>query len=157
MSGHDLTLVKLRPLLASAFVMAVAGSVVACASSASQGDYRFDVVNQPVPVGADSAITVRMIDAANGRPVNGATISEARLTMKMPITVRGGKGTRRPDRSHSEELQFVGASGVGQYSFLGDVSMPGSWTLILSARVPGESSPVEGSAIFMADRERHDP
>lgn len=102
MSGHDLTLVKLRPLLTSAFVMAVAGSVVACASSASQGDYRFDVVNQPVPVGADSAITVRMIDAVNGRLVNGATISEARLTMKMPITVRGDKETRRPDR-HSTQ------------------------------------------------------
>jgi hypothetical protein len=145
-------LLKRRFLSASIVVFGLAATVGACASNEVQDRYLFDVVKQPVPVGARSAITVRMIDTASGQPVNGATISDAGLTMKGPISVPREKVAPLPHRPHSEEIQFVGASGVGEYSFVGDVSMPGTWELFLTARVPGETSPVEGSARFVAGR-----
>jgi hypothetical protein len=156
MSDYTSLVAKRRFLLASLVVIGLAGVVGACASNESRGRYRFDVVNQPVPVGAHSTITVRLTDATTRQPVDGATISDARLTMRMPSTVPPGKGIW-PDRSHSEEVRFVGSSGVGQYGLISDVSMPGIWTLVLSATVPGVASPVEGSTRFTASRERHDP
>jgi hypothetical protein len=80
----------------------------------------------------------------------------ARLTMRMPSPVPAGKGSW-PDRSHSEEVRFVGSSGVRPYRLVGDVSMPGTWTLHLAASVPGEASEVEGSTKFVAGRERYNP
>jgi hypothetical protein len=148
---------KRHPLLASILVMGLASTVVACASTGSHSRYRFEVLDQPVPVSAHSTITVRVIDVSNGQPVDGATIPEAQLTMKMSSTVPPGKGIWHPDRSHSEQIRFVGSPGVGEYRFLGDVSMQGTWRLVLTALVPGESSPVEGVARFTASRERHDP
>lgn len=156
MSDYTSLVVKRRFLLASIVVIGLAGVVSACASNESRDRYRFDVVNQPVPVGAHSTITVRLTDATTGRPVDGATISDARLTMRMPSTIPPGK-VIWPDRSHSDEVRFVGSSGDGQYRLAGDVSMPGTWTLVLSASVPGEASPVEGSTRFVAARERSDP
>jgi hypothetical protein len=155
-SDYTSLVAKRHFLLASTVVIGLAGVVSACASNESRSRYRFDVVNQPVPVNAHSTITVRLTDATTGQPVDGATISDARLTMRMPSTVPPGKGIS-PDRSHSEEVRFVGSSGVGQYGLISDVSMPGNWTLVLSATVPGEASPVEGSTRFTASRERHDP
>jgi hypothetical protein len=35
---------------------------------------------------------------------------------------------------------------------MGDVSMPGTWKLTVSANVPGESEPVDGTATFEAGR-----
>ncbi len=55
------------------------------------------------------------------------------------------------------ENHGLGSSGDGQYRLAGDISMPGTWTLVLSASVPGEASPVEGSTRFVAARERSDP
>lgn len=81
---------------------------------------------------------------------------DARLKMRMPSTVSAGKGSW-PDRSHSEEVRFVGSSGVRPYRLVGDVSMPGTWTLHLAASVPGEASEVEGSTKFVAGRERYNP
>lgn len=143
-------------LLASIVVIGLAGVVSACASNESRGRYRFDVVNQPVPVAAYSTITVRLTDATTGRPVDGATISNASLTLRMPGTTPPGKGTWLHE-PHSEKVRFVGSSGDGQYRLAGYVSMPGTWTLVLSASVPGGASPVEGSTRFVAARERSDP
>lgn len=154
---HNSILPKRHSLLASIFVMGLASTVVACASAGLQSRYRFEVVDQPVLASAHSTITVRVIDVSNGQAVDGATISKVQLTMTMSSTVPPGKGIWHPDRSHSEQIRFVGSRGVGEYRFLGDVSMPGTWKLVLTALVPGESSPVEGVARFTASRERHDP
>lgn len=156
MLNYTLLVAKRHSLLASIVVIGLAGVVSACASNESRDRYRFDVVNQPVPVGAHSTIVVRLTDRTTGRPVDGATIPDARLRMRMPSAVPPGKGIS-PDRSHSEEVRFVGPSGVGQYGLTGDVSMPGIWKLVLSATVPGEASHVDGSTRFTASRERHDP
>lgn len=137
-------------------VLGLAGTVAACVSNAPQSRYNFDVVNQPVAASAHSTITVRLIDTTTGQPVDGATISDARLTMKMSSTVPPNKGLRY-DRSHSEGVRFLGSPGGGQYRFVGDVSMPGTWRLALTARVPGEASPVKGSTRFVAEQERAAP
>ena len=98
-----------------------------------------------------------MTETSTETPVGGATISDARLTMRMQKKLPAGKQLWQSDRSHSEDVRFLGSVGTGQYRLLGDVSMPGTWTLHLKADVPGETSPVEGSTKFVAAHERHDP
>ncbi len=77
MPDHTSLVAKRRFLLAFIFTIGLAGVVGACASNEPRDRYRFDVVNQPVPVGAHSTITVRLTDATTGRPVDDATISVA--------------------------------------------------------------------------------
>src|SRR5512134_2966130 len=59
--------------------------LVALASCAGAGEgsqrYRFDVLDQPVPVGAHTELTVKLTDASTGQPVQGATIAGAGLEM----------------------------------------------------------------------------
>jgi len=137
-------------------LIGLSGVVAGCAGSEMGDRYRFDVVNQPVPIGAHSPITVRMFDTSTGRPVDGATISAVRLSKRMPNIVPSGKGIQ-PTRSISDDARFVGPAGDGKYEFIGDVSRPGTWTLDLAASVPGEASKVAGSTKFLAVRERSDP
>lgn len=145
-----------RFLLASVILVSLSGLAAACASNDLRDRYSFAVVNQPVPIGTHSPITVRMFDRSTGRPVEGATISAVRLSKRMPSTVPTGKGVPS-SRSLSDEARFVGSAGDGQYGFIGDVSKPGTWTLDLAASVPGEASQVQGRTRFVAARERQDP
>lgn len=142
------------------FVVGLVGIVAACASTGSEGGsegrYRFDVIDQPVPASAHSTFTVRLTDMTLRQPVEGASISDVRLTMRMQSIVSPGKGIW-PDRTHSGDVRFVGSSRAGQYRFVGDVSMPGTWTLHVTASVPGEASPAEGYARFRASRIRQHP
>lgn len=133
-----------------------AGVVGACASNELRDRYRFDVVNQPVPIGTYSPITVRLADRSTGKPVDGATVSRAFLKMRMTNDVPPGKGIWL-ERYHSEAVRIAGSFGVGQYRLIGEVSMPGTWSLFLTANVPGEASPIEGSTTFVAGRQRFDP
>jgi hypothetical protein len=136
---------------ATAFVAGL--SVGACTSTGVEERYRFNVVNQPVATGANSPITVRITETSTETPVGGATFSDARLTMRMQKKLPPGKQLWQSDRSHSEDVRYLGSVGTGQYRLLGDVSMPGTWTLHLKADVPGETSPVEGSTKFVAAQE----
>ena len=52
----------------------------------------------------------------------------------------------------ASEVKFIGPDGAGLYRFMGDVSMPGSWKLPVSANVPGKSEAVDGTATFEAGR-----
>jgi hypothetical protein len=146
-----------RPLMAALLVIPLSGTLAACASNEPQSGYRFEVLDQPVPVGTHSTIPVRLTNASNGQPVVGATMSDVQMTMRMARVGPPGKGVWQPRRLLSKEIRFVGSPGAGLYNFLGDVSMSGTWRLSLTALVPGESSPVEGLARFTASQERHDP
>jgi hypothetical protein len=137
-------------------VISMVGVLAACASTEPEGRYRFAVLDQPVAADTHAPITVSVIDTATGRPVQGASVSEARLFMRMPRIGPPGK-TWRPDRSHKEDVSLVGPAGPGQYRLLGNVSMPGTWRLELAAKVPGEPAAVHGSTRFVAVRERQDP
>lgn len=137
-------------------VIGMAGVLAACASTEPEGRYRFAVLDQPVAADVHAPITVSLTETATGTPVEGATISDARLFMRMPRGGRPGK-TWRPDRSHKEDVSLVGPAGPGRYRLLGNVSMPGTWKLELAAKVPGEPAAVHGSTRFVAVRERQDP
>jgi len=139
--------------------VALVGALTACASAGGepQDGYRFEVLNQPVPARTHSTIAVRLVNEADGQPVAGATVTDAALTMRMLRFPRLAKGTWYPNRVREREIRFVGSPGGGIYEFLGDLSMPGTWTLSLTMRVPGQASPVKGSTRFIAGQERNDP
>jgi hypothetical protein len=133
-------------------VVALIFLVAACASAKSP-DYRLDVVDQPVAVGAHSEFDVRLTEVSTGQPVSNATISNSALEMThyRPPTGKGTPpgGVRVPMPG---EVKFIGPDGPGLYRFMGDVSMPGTWKLTVSANVPGKSEPVDGLATFEAGR-----
>ncbi|MCU0894868.1 MAG: FixH family protein [Rhodospirillales bacterium] len=155
--SHDVrrTRYRRRPISIIS-VIGMAGVLAACASTEPEGRYRFAVLDQPVAADTHAPITVSVIDTATGRPVQGASVSEARLFMRMPRIGPPGK-TWRPDRSHKEDVSLVGPVGPGRYRLLGNVSMPGTWKLDLAANVPGKATAVRGSTRFVAVRERQDP
>lgn len=137
----------------TAFSLVTLVSLLAACASAKSPDYRFEVVDQPVAVGAHSEFDVRLTEVSTGQPVSDAMISNIALEMthyRLPT----GKGTppggvRVP---MAGEVKFIGPDGPGLYRFMGDVSMPGTWKLTVSAHVPGESEPIEGTATFEAGR-----
>ena len=137
----------------TAFPVVALISLVAACASAKSPDYRFDVVDQPVAVSAHSEFDVRLTEVSTGRPVSNATISNSALEMThyRPSTGKGTPpgGVRVPMPG---EVKFIGPDGPGLYRFMGDVSMPGTWKLTVSANVPGKSEPVEGLATFEAGR-----
>lgn len=143
--------VRGRPVLGMFAAGLLSMATVACASDRPQ-DYRFEVVNQPVAVGAHSELDVKLTDASTGQPVTNATITHAALGMTMPgfghKPSRAGGGKRRM----GGETEFVGMPAPGLYRFRGDVSMSGTWTLGLTAKVPGEPAPIDASVSFEAGR-----
>lgn len=137
----------------SAFALVALVSLLAACASAKSPDYRFDVVDQPVAVGAHSEFNVRLTEVSTGQPVSNAMISTSALEMThyRPPTGKGTPpgGVRVP---MAGEVKFLGPAGPGLYRFMGDVSMPGTWQLTVSANVPGKSEPVGGTATFEAER-----
>jgi YtkA-like len=142
---------RIRRKISAFSVVALVSLVAACASAKSP-DYRFDVVDQPVAVGAHSEFDVRLTEVSTGQPVSNATISTSALEMThYRPSAKGAPpaGVRTP---MAGDVKFIGPAGPGLYRFMGDVSMPGTWELAVSANVPGESEPVEGTATFEAGR-----
>lgn len=147
---------RIRLNLKALTVVALVSLLAACTSAQSR-NYRFDVVDQPVAVGAHSEFEVRLTEVATGQPVSNATISNSALDMTH-YRPRGGKGTPRGGGRvpMPGEVKFIGPGGPGLYRFMGDVSMPGKWKLTVSADVPGESELVDGTATFEASRQPDD-
>jgi len=123
-------------------------TLAACATTPSQ-DYRFDVVQQPVKVGPNSDITVRLVHLPSGQAVKNAIISESKL--EMPMSWPGYKQVVPSGLSLSDvHIEYLGPDAQGDSHFRGNVSMAGTWTLRLSARVPGEAEAIRGDAKFNA-------
>lgn len=136
--------------------LGLAAVLGACAGGDPQGRYRFDVLDQPVDPGGLSHITVQITDTSTGAPVDGATISDASLSMRAPTIAAPGKSIQ-PERADVRDVEVVGPAGPGQYKLVGDVPRPGTWKLDLAANVPGEPAKVEGQARFVASSQRDDP
>jgi hypothetical protein len=141
----------LRPVIGALAVAAAFMASVAFAAGRSQ-DYRFEIVDQPVAVGAHTEITVKLSRASDGRPVADAKITRTHLemTMKHPPhkgTLPGGMAT-----AMGGEVKFLNSPTPGLYRLMANVSMPGKWTLDLTATVPGETEPVSGTVVFDAGR-----
>jgi uncharacterized protein (DUF58 family) len=122
-------------------------TVAGCATPPSQ-DYRFDVVQQPVKVGQNSEITVRLVHLPSGEAVTDAVISKGEL--EMPMLQSGYKVNLSGLSLSDVHVEYLGSDGQGIYYFRGDVSMAGTWTLKIWARVPGEAESVRGTVRFKA-------
>jgi hypothetical protein len=139
-----------RGMIAAALI---AFSSAACAADRSQ-DYRFEVVDQPVVVSAHSEFNVKLTKTSTGQPVENATITRTRLGMTMthPPHKSATPGAMTTEMSGDVKVLGTPSPSPGLYRLMGDVSMPGTWKLDLTATVPGEAQPVEGTATFKAEK-----
>ena len=138
-------------LLFSAFLLALSSSSCASPDKRSR-DYRFEVLNQPVEVGAHSELVVQLTRVSDSQPIKNANLTARRLEM---THMRPPHKTLAPGRTTTTmtgEVKFLGSSGPGQYRFMADVSMPGRWELDISADVPGEAEPIAETVKFEAGR-----
>ncbi len=106
---------------------------------AAPNDYRFEVVDTPVASPGKTAMTVRLVDASDGRPVDGATIVKATTDMG-PAGMAEMSGGVTP----------LGADHPGLFRFLVETGMAGKWELVLTAKVPGENAPITGKLLYDA-------
>ena len=138
-------------IAATAFLIAgtlpghAAGKVVPASSQPAAGQtYRFEMADAPESAGEGKhVISVRLIRAADNKPVAGAVIIQTRLDMS-PENMS----------SMTAPLKPVLARVSGIYSFVTDDSKfwkwKGKWALSLTAKVQGEPRPVTGSVVFQA-------
>ena len=92
---HSLKTGALGLLIGASLLAALPLASCAGAGEGSQR-YRFDVLDQPVPVGAHTELTVKLTDASTGQPVQGATIAGAGLEMT-PASAAQGLASGRDD------------------------------------------------------------
>jgi hypothetical protein len=106
---------------------------------AASHEYRFEVVEAPTGVPGTTIVAVRLVHASDNKPVDGATMVEAKTDMgPAGMADMSGKVTRaEPDHP-------------GLYRFSIETGMAGKWELVLTAKVPGETAPVTGKVIYDA-------
>ena len=136
-----------RPIMGALAAAMISLSSAAYAADRSQ-DYRFEVVDQPVTASAHSEFNVKLTKADTGQPVENAKITRNRLEMTMAHPPHKGSPPGGMTTKMGGELKFLGTPAPGLYRFMGDVAMPGTWKLDLSAAVPGEAQAIEGTATF---------
>lgn len=128
----------------AAVAVLLAGASPTLAAPATTQAYRFALAGPAVPAGVKRhAVSVRIVHAADNKPVVDATITSAQLDMgpenmaSMTAPVREIPDTR-----------------PGVYTFSFDDNMVwaerAKWALTITAKVKGQSKPVIGSVIFQA-------
>ncbi len=111
----------------------LAGAAIAFASSvalAAPADYRLTVVRQAHQAGGTDAVTVHLIHVPDNRPVAGAV-------MFSPVATMGGMSMAAP------ATLAPAADGAAVVNVT--PSMPGTWTISVSARVNGEPAVIKGA------------
>lgn len=114
-----------NPILASAvaLVCGFASSILPAAAAAR--DYRFELVGKPQLSGQGDIVKIRLVHAADSKPVSDAVIFESTADMGpqgMPTMAAPVKALP-PQR--------------GVYGFEVDPGMAGTWALHLAAKVQG--------------------
>lgn len=107
--------------------------------TAAPNDYRFEVIDAPATNPGKTTVAVRLIRASDNRLVDGATIVEAKTDMG-PAGMAEMSGKVTP----------VAPDQPGLFRFLIETGMAGKWELVLTAKVPGETSPVTGKVLYDA-------
>ena len=119
--------------------LALSLTLAACAGAAevtTSPDYRFEAVQQPVRLGSDSVVVVRLVRMPSGKPVTDAEVFERHFT---PVFERA------VPRGWVERTTPFCPDGNGNYRLLVSRSLlDGKTTLKLGARVPGESRTILG-------------
>jgi predicted metal-binding membrane protein len=116
-------------------VLLLAGTLTVAAPN----DYRFLVVDAPVSAPGKTMVAVHLIRVADNKPVDDATIVEAKTDM-------GPGGTAEM----SGKVTPVASHRPGVFCFSLETGMAGKWELVLSAKVPGKTAPVTGKVIYDA-------
>lgn len=141
-----------RDFLPSLVAGALSAALIVVWSPAQAADpseeYRLEVIDQPVAVGAHSEFNVKLIRTSTGQAVEDATITRSRLEMTMPHSAH--KGPMPMTTTMSGEVKPLPTPSPGLYRLMGEVSMPGTWKLEIVATVPDEAQPVEATAAFKA-------
>jgi hypothetical protein len=112
---HSLKLGALALFFGASLLAALPLASYAGAGESSQR-YRFDVLDQPVPVGAHTELTIKLTDASTGQAVQGATITGAGLEMTHPHPPHKGTLPGGMTTTMTGEVKFVGSSGPGSLS-----------------------------------------
>jgi predicted metal-binding membrane protein len=106
---------------------------------AAPNEYRFEVVDGPTGVPGTTTVAVRLVRGSDNKPVDGATIVEAKTDMG-PAGMAEMSGKVTP----------VASDHPGLYRFSIETGMAGKWELVLTAKVPGETAPVTGKVFYDA-------
>lgn len=106
---------------------------------AAPNDYRFEVVGQPATTPGKTTVAVRLVRTSDNEPVDGATIVEVKTDM-------GPAGMAQM----SGKVTPVASDQAGLFRFSMDTGMAGKWELVLTAKVPGETTPVSGIVLYDA-------
>jgi predicted metal-binding membrane protein len=106
---------------------------------AAPNEYRFEVVDGPTGVPGTTTVAVRLVRGSDNKPVDGATIVEAKTDM-------GPAGMAEM----SGKVTSVASDHPGLYRFSIETGMAGKWELVLTAKVPGETAPVTGKVFYNA-------
>ncbi len=122
--------------IAACGVLQLASTTLTIAASS---DYRFEFVDAPTGAPGMTTVAVRLVHASDNKPVDGATIVEAKTDMG-PAGVAEMSGKVTPAESNHP----------GLYRFSIKTGMAGKWELVLAAKVPGETAPVTGKVIYDA-------
>ncbi len=120
-------------ILASAAAFACGLVFAALPSFAAATDYRFELLGKPQLSGAKDIVQIRLVHAADGKPVPDAVIFETAADMGpagMPTMPAQVKALPAKD---------------GIYSFEIDPGMAGTCALHLAAKVQGEPETVRGT------------
>lgn len=106
---------------------------------AAPNDYRFEIVGTPTGMPGTTTVVVRLVRASDNKPVDGATIVEAKTDM-------GPAGMAEM----SGKVTTATSDQPGVYRFSLETGMAGKWELVLTAKVPGETARVTGKIIYDA-------
>jgi predicted metal-binding membrane protein len=117
-------------------VLLLAGTTL---TIAAPNEYRFEVVDAPTMAPGKAMVTVRLVHTADDKPVDGATIVEAKTDMG-PADMAEMSGKVTPAASDRP----------GVFRFSIETGMAGKWELVLTAKVPGEAAPVTGKVVYDA-------
>ena len=106
---------------------------------AAPNEYRFEVIDAPTGVPGTTTVAVRLLHASDNKPVDNATIVEAKTDMG-PAGMAEMSGKVTPAASDQP----------GLFRFSIETGMAGKWELVLTAKVPGEAAPITGKVIYDA-------
>jgi hypothetical protein len=124
-------MIRIR-IVAGAAALACGLALAAVPSRAKSTDYRFDLVGKPQLSGQNDIVQVRLVRAADGKPVPDAVIFESKADM-------GPAGME----TMAAPVKALPAKG-GVYSFEVNPGMAGTWALHLAAKIQGETETVRG-------------
>ncbi|MEI9986962.1 MAG: FixH family protein [Aliidongia sp.] len=120
-------------LFAAAFLVAVGGAGISKAEAAPQ-DYRFEIAGQPALSGGRDIVPVRLVHAADGKPVIDAVIYESTADMG-PMGMAAMAAPVKALPAQDEIYRFEVDPGTAA----------GTWALHLAAKVQGETETVRGT------------